>query len=148
MIGNETGGAAPAAPEKKQDTAAPDAEDEENKEMVSKKEMEGAMDAAIKQVREDAARTQREIRDAERAVKPYVGELEVAFDSAPQVYAKALEILGVDTKGVHESALPAILRAQPVPGSKTEKTPAVAMDAASVESYSKMFPSAARIGQA
>ena len=140
MIGSETGGDL-AAVKPPQDPGK--AEDEENEEMVTKKEMEGAMDAAIKTARSEA----KAIREAERAVKPWVGELELAFDSAPDVYRHALKMLGVDASKVTDvEALPLLLKAQPLPGAQ-KKDPVIAMDAASVDSYSKMFPGAARIGQ-
>lgn len=138
MIGSEAGqeGSVKEAVEK------PDAgaEDEEDKDMVTKTEMQGAMDAAIKNVKAEA----KAIREAERAVKPWVGDLEVAFDSAAGVYQHALKMLGVDASKVTDAAaLPLLLKAQPLPSVKKE--PVVAMDAASVDSFSKMFPGAARI---
>jgi len=50
-----------------------------------------AVDAALDSERQN----QRELREAERFVRPLVGELGVACDSAEQVYAHALEMRGV-----------------------------------------------------
>ncbi|TXH35295.1 MAG: DUF2213 domain-containing protein [Rhodospirillaceae bacterium] len=122
-------------------------EDEEKKDMVTKPAMDAAIAAAVKTATEKATQTQREIRDAERAVHPYVGNLAMAHDSAEGVYRTALKMLGVEVKDVHASALPTILKLQPVPGS-TPKKATVAMDAAGAAEYAKEFPQAARIGRA
>ncbi|MBI1213634.1 MAG: DUF2213 domain-containing protein [Alphaproteobacteria bacterium] len=122
-------------------------EEKEKTEMISKE----AMDAAIKQARTDTlaaakadfAKTRREIGDAERAVRPYVGELALTFDSATDVYRHALKALNVDVNGVHESALPAILAAQPVPGARPKQK--LAMDAGDGSNFAKRFPGAAAI---
>lgn len=79
-----------------------------------------AMDAAsIKKLVADsaaAARDQaRQAAEAQRVVRPWVGEL-VALDSAEEVYKAALTALGVKTDGVHPSAYRSILEAQPKPG--------------------------------
>lgn len=130
---------------------------EESKAM-DEKTIKGIVDAEVKKFAEvevpkatkiatDAViKTQRELRDAEKAVRPYVGELAGAFDSAAQIYRKALEILGVkDASDVHESALPILLKNQAVPGTKKE-TATIAQDAAAIDSFNKRFPGAARIG--
>lgn len=128
----------------------------EEKEAREKKEKEGAtdmvtkpaMDAAIAQAVKDATDTanlnQRQIRDAERDVRVYVGELAMAHDSAESVYRTALGALGIKLDGIHPSAFPAILKMQPVPG--TKKTVTVAMDAAGEKSFNERYPDAARIG--
>lgn len=75
-----------------------------------------AADQAVATEREN----QREIRAAEQFVQPWVGNLsvEMGFDSAAQVYGTALQSLGVDLDDVHPSAFQAILKAQPLPGSR------------------------------
>lgn len=136
----------PEAPKK------PGAEDEEDKDMVSKKDMETAMDSAMKstaeKVRAEVLQNQRDIRTAEKTVQPYVGVLEGAFDSAEQVYRTTLDMLGVDHKAVKDpAALPVILKAQPLPGAKKAAAePVIAADEAAMASYDKMFPQAAKIG--
>lgn len=103
--------------------------------------IETAVGAAVKRTREDAAR----MRDAERAVRPYVGEVTTAFDSADQVYEHALKSLGVDVEGVHPSAFPAILKQMPVPGARP-KRPALAADAKTdATGFASRFPGAGRI---
>jgi len=81
-----------------------------------------AMDAAIKQTEQETEKRvvarMNAIRDAEEAVKPYVGKLSLSFDSAEGVYKAALETLGVDLKDVHPSAYRHILQAQQKPGER------------------------------
>ena len=126
-----------------------DKEDEDDDEgKVSK----GAMDAAIasavskatKAAHDAAVATQRGIREAEEAVRPYVGKLAMAHDSADAVYRTALTTLGVKVDGVHPSALPVILSNLPVPGSRP-KAERIAMDSAAVKSFAERFPNAARV---
>jgi uncharacterized protein len=161
-------GAAPQATDMPEPPAAPAANDEppqtpsaananpggEKKDMVSK----GAMDKAIK-LAVDAARRStaqevesstiariRGIQEAEEMVKPYVGKLAVAMDSADEVYKAALEILKVDVKDVHPSAYRAVLMAQPKPGDAPK--PRIAQDAATATSaVLEAFPGADRIAR-
>jgi len=123
---------------------AKDAENEKLKSMVTKPAMDAAITAAVKIATDTANKTQREIRDAEKAVRPFVGDLAMAHDSADAVYRTALTTLGVKIDGIHPSAYPAILGMQPVPGSK--KTPVVAMDAAGAKSFADRYPDAVKIG--
>jgi hypothetical protein len=106
----------------------------------------GAMDAAITAAVKRANETAKAIRDAERAVRPYVGELAMSFDSAEQVYRHALTSIGVkEAEKIHESALPVLLSMQPVPGSRQVKRETIGMDAATSEGFDKLFPNASRI---
>lgn len=118
---------------------------EEKKEEEKKVDMKTAMDAAIAGER----KRNRDLRDAERAVRPYVGELAIAFDSAEQVYRHTLKALGVEgiEKVKDASALPIILATQPKPGARKEVRDHVAMDAAAAGDFNKMFPDASRIKQ-
>jgi hypothetical protein len=109
-----------------------------------------AMDAAIKAVVEEERKAQRDIRKAEREVRPWVGDL--AMDeamSSEDVYRIALTTLGV--KGldkIHPSAFPTILSYQPKPGATRHHTPSgqrVAMDAATQRSFRDRFPDVERI---
>lgn len=103
-----------------------------------------AVDATTKRLLDNA----RAVRDAEKEVRPYVGEIALACDSAEDVYRTALKGLGVEgVEDVKElPALKAILKAQTVPGTKKAVTSHVAMDAKSVSSYNDRFPEAGRIG--
>lgn len=120
-----------------------------DKNLVSK----SAMDAALRDVREQTTqaimKTQREVRDAEKRVRPWVGDISIACDSAEAVYKAALASLGV--KGldkIHPSAYSHVLDAQPLPGAKKQSDSRPAMDSASVASFAERFPGAARIGLA
>lgn len=104
-----------------------------------------AMDAALKAQRDQIVREQRETREAETAVEPYVGKLAMAHDSADGVYRTALGALGVDVADVKElPALKAILKSQPIPGTK-KVVPVMATDSAAVKGFNERFPNAARI---
>lgn len=128
--------------ERKEREAKEGAKDEEDEPKVTKKAMDAAIASAVKTAQENAARTQREIREAEEVVRPYVGKLAMAHDSASGVYRTALGALGV--KGVdklHPDALKPILLAQPLPGS-APKQERITMDAAGVNSFHELFPEA------
>lgn len=111
----------------------------------------GAMDAALAKARKDAAsdavRTHQEIRAAERAVRPYVGDLpELAADSAEDVYRTALEMLGEDVEGVHPSAYSHILAKMPTADARaTESKRRPAMDSRGAQGFAERFPNAARL---
>jgi hypothetical protein len=77
-----------------------------------------AMDAAIRAGVDATVKRMNAIREAERAVRPHVGDLEMAFDSADEVYAFALKAKGVETNGVPPAAFPALLAMVPKPGSQ------------------------------
>lgn len=103
-----------------------------------------AMDEAMKGVAASVRATERGIQEALRRARPYVGELTMSFDSAEQVNRQVLKMLGVkgfDT--IHESALPAMIEMQPLPGSK--KPGGMAHDAAPSKGFAERFPGASRI---
>lgn len=133
---DDNGGANPG-------TAATDEEDD--KEMVTTGAMDAAITAAVAKTADRIRKEQKALREAEAFVRPWVGEL-VAMDSAEAVYRGALKALNVDVTGIHASALPTILKMQPLPGARKEarQTP-VAMDAARVASYAERFPGADHI---
>ena len=104
-----------------------------------------AVTQATKAAHDAAVATQRAIREAENAVRPYVGNIAMAHDSAEAVYRTALSTLGVKVDGVHPSALKTILELQPVPGARPKQSAPVAMDSAGSTSFAKRFPEAAPI---
>lgn len=125
-------------------------EDAKRKREAAEKEKEKtAMDAINRKVKEavDAERAnQARVRDAFNDVRPLVGDLHIAADSAEGVYKAVLDMKGVATEGVHASAYKAMVSM--LPKASDQPAPAraaVAMDAASAASYDKMFPTAARI---
>jgi hypothetical protein len=120
------------------------AKDEETKREDEK--LKGAMDSAIKAAVKLARKSEQDIRKAERDVRPFVGELNMGFDSADQVYRHALKTLGVkDADMIHSSALPTLLEMQQKPGARKDRETRVAMDASSASDFDKMFPDASRI---
>ena len=93
-----------------------------------------------------ATKAQKDIRDAERAVRPWVGERKLALDSAEAVYRDALKALGdPEAATIHVSALRTVISRTPKPG----ETSHLAFDAAppaGVKSAAERFPNAARVG--
>jgi len=79
-------------------------------------------------------------------VRPWVGDLAMAHDSAEGVYRTALSALGVDTAGVHPSAYKVILERIPQPGKKQAQDTALALDSASTSDFNARYPQASRIG--
>jgi hypothetical protein len=111
-----------------------------------------ALDKAIKIAADNAIRNQRAIREAERFVRPWVGDM--AMDSAAgpaDVYRAALKALGVNgADKVHPDALRPILEAQPRPSARMarDRQITLAQDAGGgVEggSFLDRFPDAKRI---
>jgi hypothetical protein len=117
-----------------------DDDDDDDGEKVNK----AAMDSAIAKAKTDMLAEQRAVRVAEREVRPYVGELAMAHDSAADVYKVALTSLGVDLTGVPKEGYRALLKAYPVPGRATRST-VVAADAAASDNFASRYPNAARI---
>lgn len=131
------------------------AEDEAKKEEEETKSKEAlkAMDESItKTVNERVAvavaaeRARNEaIRAAEKNLRPYIGEANLAMDSAEGMYRQGLKMLGVKTKldDLTLPALEAILEAQPKPGAqRQQQTNSVAFDAKAAEGVKDRFPSA------
>lgn len=92
--------------------------------------------------------SQRAIQEALIVVRPYVGDLKLAFDSADQVYRKALEMrgeTGLDT--VHPSAYRRLLEARPLPGVRPSSLPAMdsAASTSALDALSKITPSASKV---
>jgi len=146
------GGAADEADENNggENPQPPALEEDTEKEVVEKPAMDAAIAKAVADttaaVTKKITQSQREIREAERKVRPYIGELAIAYDSAEAVYRAALTALGFGDKikEVHSSALAAILDMQPLPD-RRPKAPIVAMDSAGAKSFAERFPDANRI---
>lgn len=131
---------------KEGDEPGKDAEPDKDKDVMGKDEVNKAIATATKLATDNAIKAQQAIREAESFVRPWVGELTVAFDSAEAVHRKTLEMLGQDSKGIHPSALQALIKLCPKP-SETKKNPAreMAQDGANAASFAKRFPHASRI---
>lgn len=110
---------------------------------ITKAAMDAAIKDAVDKATRDAATAATATREAEKKIRPYVGELAIAQDSAEGVFRTALTMLGVrGAKELPAAALEAVLEAQPLPGS-TQK-PRVALDGAMKE-FKDHYPSASRI---
>jgi hypothetical protein len=132
----------------------PDAEDEEEDEMVSK----GAMDEALRKNTADTERRvvkrMNDIADAKAEVVPLVGELHQAFDSADSVRKHALEMVGAKIDGVHPSAYSTLVENQIELKRARNRRPATsleggghAFDAKPGEGgFAKRYPNAGKIG--
>jgi hypothetical protein len=128
---------------KRMDAKKPAADEEYDKE--DKKADKAAMDSAIRSAVSAAetatVKRMNAIRQAEREVQPLIGEV-VAQDSAEAVYKLALDHAGVDLAGVPAAAFGAMVRMLSKPA---EKSPRVAMDAASTTDFAAMFPTAGKV---
>ncbi len=99
------------------------------------------LDQALKFIEARTVARMNAIRDAERAVRPFIGDLAVAQDSAAAVYRLALDHLKVDLAGVHPSAYPALLRL--AADRATAVSPRVGLDGDAVAALARRFPNAA-----
>ena len=133
--------------EKDEEDENPDPEktnkgDKKAKDGISHESMTKAMDEAIAGER----KRQRDVREAERFVRPWIGDLKIAYDSADDVYKAALESRGKPTKGIHPSAYRTILEMLPKPGTEARTASTrVAMDASGKKSFAEFYPGAMNI---
>lgn len=67
------------------------------------------MNEAVKAATEAERKRSREAAEAREKVRPLVGVVSVAMDSAPDIYRLALKAAGIKHDGVHESALGALV---------------------------------------
>ena len=115
---------------------------------------EGAKDrkahdaALVARARKDTLKAIADAREATDLVRPHIGELTVAMDSAEEILRLALDgVDGIDLDGTESlSALKNIVRALPHPSASPK--PALAFDAAANDAFSRRFPDARRIRHA
>ena len=115
---------------------------EKTEELQNGKAEKPAMDAAAiaAKAEKQAMAKFTAIRKAERAVAPLVGEV-AAMDSADAVYRFAMDSVGINYKGVHPSAYPALIEMHQ--RAQANVQPArVAMDAAATSELAKIMPNA------
>jgi hypothetical protein len=110
---------------------------------ITQAAMDAAITAAVTTATAQATARMQAIRDAERAVAPWTGELAMTMDSAAAVYRFALEGQGVDVAGVDPTAYPAMLKLLPKPGEAREPTRAFDGDAAN--EVHRIFPALSKI---
>ena len=107
------------------------------------KDEKKAMDAAIETATAGVIARMNAAMEAREIVRPLVGTVSLALDSAEAVYKHALDAHRIPLNGVHPSAYKAMVGMLPRPG---QQRPApLAMDAAASEDAFKMFPGLARI---
>lgn len=116
--------------------AAP-ATDEKPDDSMKKEEVEAAMDAMRKELR-DAEQARRDVRGV-------VGDLDVAMDSADKVYGFALDHMKIDRADVNGTAALRALFKVAATAKPSNPTPAIAQDSAGLVAK---FPNAARFGKA
>lgn len=142
-------GKKPAKDKEACDEDDPDAEDEEDeddddkKDKVSKSAMDAAIRSATAETEKRMRQQARDLRVAEQEVRPVVGEIAVACDSAEDVYLHALKALKVDITDVPRSAYRALFKA--VPAQRPTAPSPVAMDAAAEKDFSARFPNNNRL---
>lgn len=129
---------------KKGDDEFPDKDKDKAKDKVMGKD---AVNKVVAKAVEAANANNAAVRMAEREVHPWVGDLAIAYDSPDKVYGAALDLLGIETKGVHASAFPAMLKmvAKPGEGPAPSASEQFAHDSANAASFTERFPEAARI---
>lgn len=104
------------------------------------KSEKGALDAAAVNAQIKIAVDARDaLHAARREVEPIIGVC--ALDSASAVYKAALDKLGIDTKGIHDSAFPAMLK---LAKDHTAKNPAPVL-ATDVSAIEKLIPGYGRL---
>lgn len=121
----------------------PDANDSDDNDDKDKPMPKAAMDAAIKATRKATLREMGNIREAERAVRPLIGEVTMSLDSAAAVYKLALDHAEIDTTGVHPSAYKSLVAMLVANEGKAPVTKTLASDHATASSdFAKRFPNA------
>lgn len=113
---------------------------------MDKTAMDAAISAAIRDAEIKTINRMRDIASAEKIVRPYIGELSVAQDSADAVFKLALEAQGVDLQGVHPSAYRAMVGMLKMPG-QPQVQKVMAKDSKNVLDFNKRFPDAKPIRQ-
>lgn len=114
---------------------------------MDKKAMDAAIATATKSAVDAALKEAAAVRQAEREVRPVVGELAEPPATAAGVYKLALDQMKVDLTGVPEAAYGAIFKALPRSDAKPDVA-SLALDAAGADNVTTMFPGAGRIRQA
>lgn len=131
------------------------AEDEDDDDKKKDDDKKPAMDAATVQrmileattaAKSEAVASMRAMRDAEEFVRPYIGPLAVAQDSAAAVYKLALDTNDVKTDGIPASAYKAMAESILPRIAVDVGAPKIAQDsAASRTAFAEMFPTASKL---
>jgi hypothetical protein len=120
---------------------------------LEKAAMDAAIAKATKIAKDEAVRETtkklRDIADAEKIVKPYIGEVQ-AQDSAEAIYRLALDHAGIDVEGVHPSAFKAMVQMLPKPGEEPvgkQDKQKQAHDGKNVVKFKERYPTAGKVRQ-
>ena len=111
---------------------------------VTPQAMDEAIKLAVNKTQKETIARMNAVREAEKLVRPYIGELTMAMDSAEDIYRLALTTSGIDVTGVHPSAFPAMLAMLPKPGSEQPR-PRMGMDSKGAKDFATRYPNAGRI---
>lgn len=121
-----------------------DDDDDDDKKGEDKGMDKKAMDAALADSETRIIARMNDAIEAREIVRPIVGHVALALDSAEKIYEFTLNAKNIDTKGVHPSAYKAMIGMIPKPEQQRQ---AMANDAAPAASLQTRFPSLARFGQ-
>jgi hypothetical protein len=127
------------------------AEDEEDNDVkVTKAAMDAALAATAASTEARVVARLKGAQEARDFVRPLVGEVSMAFDTAEEIERAALKSLGVkDADKLPAASLRPILENLPKPGARHRSTDTLAADSAGVgahEELSKLLPHLANIG--
>lgn len=86
-----------------------DPDDKEEDKAKAKADDTKAMDAMVAGIRAEVMAQMQAAAEAREAVRPHVGQVSLAMDSAEAIYKFALEARGVKVAGIHPSAYPAMV---------------------------------------
>lgn len=116
---------------------------------IDKPAMDKAIKDAVASTKVSVLAEQRAIREAEAVVRPHVGELAIACDSAADVYKLALDHMGVElTDDVPPSAYRAMFAVAAKAAAPKQRTPDLAIDAKGAKSLEDRFPGFSAIAEA
>jgi hypothetical protein len=129
------------------DTAPPFVKGKDEKPMqgITKQAMDAALAKARTETEAATIAKLRAIAVAEREVRPHVGELAIAQDTAEAVYKVALDAAGIDLTNVPEAAYAAMVGMLPIKGEPARGTPRLGMDAAGTAKMKERFPNIGRL---
>lgn len=116
-------------------------------EMVSKSAMDAAIRSAVDTALTGDRARQQALARAREDVRPWVGAIDMALDSADAIYRAALVGLGVQNiEQIHPSAYRTILEMQPRPGAApVQRHAGMALDSAAAGGFAQRYPNAARV---
>lgn len=131
----------------KEPEGAADEDGDKDKDEKDDKVAKPAMDAALAAQEKKIVKRMQDAMEAREFVRPHVGNLPFALDSAESVLRAAAVNLGIPSaKTVHESALRDLISFKVA--AKPAQPNRIAQDAAGAKSYAEMFPGADKIGRA